>query len=527
MTGNSDFTVGHGGLRRGIAQRLDPGRAAWSVNGRDVTFMAGFDFGVEPGGFAAAITDDGRRVLFQVHEVRLAVRDGLRVELDTSVFDDDITASGALRSANVGVAIRLVEGTGLVLGPGTGPFGEAALEPATDLEVAAALGGSLGSSAGLVLGRLKGSDVDAVLKASGFSRHTFLCGQSGSGKTYTLGALLERMIMSTDLPIIVIDPNSDYVGLGRMRSRDEVNRTRSSPLTRAQYTELKIRYTDRASDVRVASTNGGDLPLRIHLSDLTLEEQALTLELDRVRDADDYAAYADATSAIAGDRYGFDDVLAVVHGRFDDASRRVAQRIHNLRVAEWSVWAKAGESSLAELGVGHRALVIDTGSLRDARERSVAALALLGRLRRSVVRWPLSIVIDEAHNVCSPDAQSGLERAVAEHVVWIAAEGRKYGRYLVLSTQRPQKVHRNVLSQCDNLLLMRVNSVTDLADLAAVFSHVPATMIAEAKSFAMGEMLAAGPISATPQRLRTGERWSPEGGADLPITWALTKGTDR
>lgn len=510
-------------LRRGILHSIDPGSAAWSVNGRDVTFMAGFDFGVEPGGFAAAVTDAGRRVVFQVHELRLAVRDGVRVDLDTAAFADASTA-GAVRSATVGLAVRFVEGTGLVIGGvGTDPFAEADLVAATDAEVAAALAGQLGSSAGLALGRLKGSSVDATLKASGFARHTFLCGQSGSGKTYTLGALLERMVMATDLPMVIIDPNSDYVGLGRMRSRDELDRTRDTPIGRSRYAALKAEYTERAAGVRVASSGGADLPLRINLSDLTLDEQALTLELDPTRDADDYAAYADATLAVGSDRYGFDEVIEVLRGRFDEASRRVAQRIQNMRVADWAVWARAGESSLAELGVGHRVLVIDTGSLADARERSVVALALLGRLRRGGVKYPMSIVIDEAHNVCSPDAISVLERAVAEHVIWIAAEGRKYGRYLVLSTQRPQKVHRNVLSQCDNLLLMRVNSVTDLSDLASVFSHVPAPMIAEAKSFAMGEMLAAGPIAATPLRLRTGERWSPEGGADLPTTWAARR----
>ena len=135
------------------------------------------------------------------------------------------------------------------------------------------------------------------------------------------------------------------------------------------------------------------------------------------------------------------------------------------------------------------------------------------------------VVIDEAHNVCSPDADSQLERAVADHTVWIAGEGRKFGIYMLLATQRPQKVHRNVISQCDNLLLMRVNSVTDLAELSKVFSHIPATMIAEARSFQLGEMLAGGPVSPTPMRLRTGERWSPEGGADLPTTWAHMRGT--
>ena len=74
----------------------------------------------------------------------------------------------------------------------------------------------------------------------------------------------------------------------------------------------------------------------------------------------------------------------------------------------------------------------------------------------------------------------------------IAAEGRKFGLYLLTSTQRPQKVHPNVVSQCDNLVLMRMNSAADLAYAREVFSFVPAG-------------------AARPARRRSGSarRWSP------------------
>lgn len=81
-------------------------------------------------------------------------------------------------------------------------------------------------------------------------------------------------------------------------------------------------------------------------------------------------------------------------------------------------------------------------------------------------------------------------------------------------------MHRNILSQCDNLVLMRMNSAGDIEELCSVFSHVPRSMIEEAKSFRQGELLVAGPIAPTPLRVETGERWCPEGGADLPTTWA-------
>ena len=59
--------------------------------------------------------------------------------------------------------------------------------------------------------------VPAALDSGGLNRHTFMCGQSGSGKTYSLGLLLERVLSETELRVVVLDPNSDYVGLGRVR----------------------------------------------------------------------------------------------------------------------------------------------------------------------------------------------------------------------------------------------------------------------------------------------------------------------
>jgi DNA helicase HerA-like ATPase len=166
-------------------------------------------------------------------------------------------------------------------------------------------------------------------------------------------------------------------------------------------------------------------------------------------------------------------------------------------------------------------VVLDTGSLDSSRERSVVALAVLGQLRRRETRSPILFVIDEAHNVLSPDAETDLQKAIVDYGVWVAGEGRKYGIHMVVSTQRPQKIHRNVISQCDNLVLMRMNSVADIEELSTIFSHVPRPMIAEARAFVQGEMLVAGPIATPPIRVKVGERWCPEGGADLPTTWAF------
>ena len=113
----------------------------------------------------------------------------------------------------------------------------------------------------------------------------------------------------------------------------------------------------------------------------------------------------------------------------------------------------------------------------------------------------------------TPQRSTG--RAHDGAVIRIAGEGRKFGLYLILVTQRPQKVHENVLSQCDNLVLMRMNSAADLAHLAEIFSFVPPGLVDRAATFAQGEALVAGKIASHPALIRFGARISNEGGVDV------------
>lgn len=516
---------------RRLLDQLRPEDWAWSVNGRDVLFAAGFDLDAEVGGFLTATLDDGTVLLLQVHGGRLVEREAAVVDMAGAMLSEvGIDDGGLVANAKVGLHMRFVEGDARVLGRITaggldqsplGPFALGRLAVATPDQVALVASPSHGANAMLTIGALTQAEVPAALRAAGFSRHTFLVGQSGSGKTYSMGVLLEQLLLETSLPMVIVDPNSDHIHLGSLRNVDDLNRGRERPLSRSALAELRRRHAAAGKVIVAGNGPTADVALRIHLSDLTLAEQALTLGLDPVADADEYGAFADVVATLAGAPYGMRDVEAVLRVSLDEASRRVARRINNLGVADWGVWAESGAHSLAEIaGADWRVIVLDVGSLDDARERALVSLALLGVMRRRSRRRSVLIVMDEAHNICPPDAATPLGRAVTDHTVWIAAEGRKFGLHLLLATQRPQKIHPNVLSQCDSLLLMRVNSADDLERLATVFSHVPANMVRESSSFGLGEMLAAGPVAPTPLRLRMGRRLTPEGGADLPTEWA-------
>ena len=218
-----------------------------------------------------------------------------------------------------------------------------------------------------------------------------------------------------------------------------------------------------------------------------------------------------------------DDSIRSLEDLAESPAEDLKLRARNLGIDRFGIWpGPEGESLLDELvsPAGPRCLVVDLGSLGTREEQTLTAGAVLERLwRERARREPVAIVIDEAQNVCPAEARDPLTALATEDAIRIAGEGRKFGLYLIVVTQRPQKIHENVLSQCDNLVLMRMNSVADLAHVAGVFSFVPPGLVDRATAFAQGEALAAGKIASHPALVRFGSRISYEGGADV-AGWA-------
>ena len=451
-----------------------------------------------------ATSVDGRRFSLQTTLHGLELEPGSYVRLD----DGDSSRLGQVLSLELHtedtsapglpqVRIRIASGEGVVLEGDGRPFHEAAVEAARPDEVRAWLDRIRPKRAALDVGELAlAPGVEFGLDAGGFGRHTFVCGQSGSGKTYALGVLLERLLMETSLRVVVLDPNSDYVRLGH--ARDEADPTAVG------------RFASIADSIAVRSGASGPDRVSVRFRDLGPAQQAALLRLDPLADREEYA---ELSALVEDERIrGLDDLAGV-------ASEALELRMRNLGVDRWKIWpGPDGESLASELENpgGPRCLVVDLGSLATRDEQVVTAGAVLERLwRRRATREPIAIVIDEAHNVC-PAEPADLTTALAtDDAIRIAGEGRKFGLYMIVVSQRPEKVHENVLSQCDNLVLMRMNSTADLAHVASIFSFVPPGLIDRATTFRQGEALVAGKIASHPALIRFGARITHEGGADV------------
>jgi DNA helicase HerA-like ATPase len=96
-------------------------------------------------------------------------------------------------------------------------------------------------------------------------------------------------------------------------------------------------------------------------------------------------------------------------------------------------------------------------------------VSLVAKLAFSIQQWtananrhPIALFCDEAHLYIPERTGSDNSGHVSVQIFErIAKEGRKYGLGLVVISQRPSEVNRTVLSQCNNLIAMRLTNGDD------------------------------------------------------------------
>ena len=220
-----------------------------------------------------------------------------------------------------------------------------------------------------------------------FNRHTFWCGQSGSGKTYALGVLLEQLIVQTELPIVIFDPNSDFVRLG------ELQEGVSGPDAEA----LAQR------DIRVLrpSTDGAE-PLRARFTDMQARSRAAVLRLDPVIDRDEYNTVMHLTETF--NIANMASMVSTLLASEDPGRQALGKRLENLGTLDWEVWARGDTAATDVIDTRPDATVLDIGGFSTPDQQLVVALSVLDDLwERRESRRPVLLVIDEAHNLCSPE----------------------------------------------------------------------------------------------------------------------------
>lgn len=401
--------------------------------------------------------------------------------------------------------------------------------------------------AGALLGVSK--PIEVKFDPDGFKRPTGLFGQTGAGKSYALGVIVEELILKTKANVVILDPNGDFVCFkDDLRELNEINDgTNKCSVEQAELEGLRGVYAEKSERIVLLSTD-----LSVHaakrkfltLSDLDQREVAAALGVDRVAHPEEYHLLASARDAMAalgakeGASYSVDalEKWIITAGAQSpvSATKRTAERLgralRNSHLASLSIWGSdLGDATTLVSFLNDdelQAVIIDMSALERLEKTLVASVVFrtLFEIQQQRRRNPDSkrtvLVLDEAHYLFPQKALFPEQELTVDWGSRIAGEGRKYGLYLVVASQLPSKVHEHVLTQCGNLVLMKMASQSDIDALRDSFSFVTASLLERSKWFDKGEALVVGGIVPVPSCLMHFEgRKTQEGGRDLPIEW--------
>jgi hypothetical protein len=117
---------------------------------------------------------------------------------------------------------------------------------------------------------------------------------------------------------------------------------------------------------------------------------------------------------------------------------------------------------------------------------------------------PALLVVDEAHNYI-PERTTGFMAEAVRHgslgaLTTIAVEGRKFRLGLVVSSQRPSRIAKDVLAQMNSQLIFRLANVEDLGYVRESFEAAGAAFLADLPTLDTGICLCAGTMIAMPVR---------------------------
>jgi DNA helicase HerA-like ATPase len=118
--------------------------------------------------------------------------------------------------------------------------------------------------------------------------------------------------------------------------------------------------------------------------------------------------------------------------------------------------------------------------------------------------YEILLLCEEAHRYVPADPSLGFQ-PTRQAIARIAKEGRKYGAYLGVVTQRPGELDPTILSQCSTIFAMRLANEVDQQIIRSAISDASASTLKFLSSVGNREAIAFGEGVATTMRMRFAE----------------------
>ncbi|MEP3688403.1 MAG: ATP-binding protein [Sulfitobacter dubius] len=392
-------------------------------------------------------------------------------------------------------------------------------------------------------------DDEAVAYLNGnklFQRHAVIVGSTGSGKSWTTARLLDQIAELPQANVVLFDIHGEYRplrseafkhlriagpsdiekkrGLGdgvlhlpywllgyealvsMFVDRSDQNAPNQSMIMTRSIVDAKKEVLDPEKDKDILENFTIDSPVPFDIK--VLLEKLKTLDEEMVPGAK-------AGTEKQGPYFG---KLSRLIGRLEAKKndRRLAFLFQPPEECMAMAWL---EKMVHAISAGRGSQGDDGGGIKiiDFSEVPSDVLPLMVSLIAQIVfstslwtasdkRHPIAIMCDEAHLYIPERMHADSSDAVAVEIFErIAKEGRKYGIGLVVISQRPSEVNRTVLSQCNNVVAMRLTNGDDQNVIKRLLPDSLGSFGDLLPVLDIGEALVVGDASLLPTRVRIAE----------------------
>jgi uncharacterized protein len=371
------------------------------------------------------------------------------------------------------------------------------------------------------------------------AKHFAVLGTTGVGKSSGVALILQKVMAARpDLRVLVLDVHNEYRSCFGSKALALSPRNIKLPFWLFNFEEIV--------DVFFGARPGLD-------EEIDLLAEAIPLaKASYAEPAETYGRISIKRSETAGIRYTVDvpvpyriaDLLSLLNTRMgkleNRASRMLYQKLitrietvsNDPRYAFMFEKANVGGDTMAEIvglifrrpANGVPMTVLQLAGFPS--EVVDAIVSVLSRMAFDLGVWsdggsPLLLVCEEAHRYMAADHSVGFgptRRALSR----IAKEGRKYGVYLGLVSQRPAELDPTILAQCNTLFAMRMTNDRDQELLRSAVSDTAADLLSFLPSLGTGEVFAFGEGVAVPTRFR----FTQLSAAELPRSEAPNRDND-
>jgi len=367
-----------------------------------------------------------------------------------------------------------------------------------------------------------------------FQRHAALLGSTGSGKSWTVASILERASKLPSSNLIVFDLHGEYRDLTyarhlRIPGPEELGQTSDELLFLPHWLlnaeEMQSMFIDRSEfsahnqvtkfqDIVVQQKKKTltELDKSEILNAFTLDSpvpfdiQSVVGELRRLND--EMVPGAKANTQKKGPFNGaFDRLLVRLESKLDD--RRYGFLFQSpSNQHEYGSMAIMIQKLMDYKAKNAQIKIIDFSEVPS--DILPVIVGLVARILYQVQFWtdyekrrPLALVCDEAHlYLPKKDGKNPVEQRAIEAFEKIAKEGRKYGVALLIVSQRPSDVSSTILSQCNNVISLRLTNGDDQSTVRKLMPESLESLLDILPIMDIGEALVVGDSVLLPSRIK-------------------------